>query len=1123
MRCSSCGSDNREGRKFCAGCGAALTLACAACGAKNQPGERFCGECGKPLLEAAKPAPPPDPRSYTPKHLAEKILTSRSALEGERKQVTVLFVDVTGSMHIAEKVDPEEWHKVMDGFFRILSDGIHRFEGTINQYTGDGIMALFGAPIAHEDHARRACYAALYLRDELRHYADDLRRKSALNFSVRMGRNSGEVVVGKIGDDLRMDYTAQGHTVGLAARMEQLAESGRVYLTDETAKLVTGFFRLRDLGPFELKGASAGIRVYELEGASTLRTSIEVSRSRGFSRFVGRADEMAALEAALGRAVEGNGQVIGVVAHPGFGKSRLCFEFAERCRARGITVYEAHGVSHGKLISFLPILELLRAVFRITEQDGSEAAREKIAGRMLLLDEGLRDALPLMFDFLGVPDPERPAPDMEPEVRLRQLFGIVKRIAQARSRREPAVLLLEDLHWFDGGSDAVLEVLVDTAEGMRTLIVTNFRPEYHAGWMQRSYYQQLPLLPLGTEAIAELLRDLLGTDASVTSLGRLIRERTSGIPFFIEEIVQSLAEAGSLEGRKGAYRLVRPVAELALPTTVQAVLAARVDRLEEREKQVLQTAAVIGRQFTEPILRRVVELPETDLARALEKLAAAEFIFEQALYPQAEYIFKHALTQEVAYQSVLTERRRVLHERTAQAIETLFAEALEAHYGELAHHYKLSGNAEKAVEYLHVAGEQAAERSANAEAVSNLTTALDLLPTLPDTTGRDRREVTLQTTLAGVLVATKGFGASERQRPLERARFLCERLGESRQLGPVLTNLFQVYVQQGRLGAASELAEQSLRLAEELQDPGLLSVAHHSAGEASLWTGQLVRAQKHFEEAVAPHDPNEHRSLTSVGMNPWILSSGTLAWNEHWIGRSDQALRRSLAIVVRAREERSGLYDLAYAQSMAAAVRVFRREERPARELAEAAVSLLSEQGSENEFLGVSRWVRGWALSELAQEEDGVREMVEGMESYRSAGSRLFLSWPLGLLAWAHGKIGQIEQAFGRLAEAFEIVEQNGERFYEAELLRLKGELLLKRPAPDGEPEGCFRQAIAIARRQEAKTWELRATTSLGRLLQKQGKKEEARGVLAEIYGWFTEGFDTADLQEAKALLEELS
>src|SRR5262245_48022844 len=596
MKCPSCGRENREGAKFCGECAAALAEAlvpvCPKCGTANPKGRKFCDSCGNRIGDVANRAQPPDPRSYTPKHLAEKILTSRSALEGERKQVTVLFADVKGSMDLAEQVDPEEWHKIMDRFFAILSEGVHRFEGTINQYTGDGIMALFGAPVAHEDHARRACYAAVALQEDLRRYANELRLEKGLNFSVRMGLNSGEVVVGKIGDDLRMDYTAQGHTVGLAARMEQLAESGKAYLSEHTAALADGFVTLQDLGRLALKGVTEPIRVYELQGIGKLRTKLDVSRARGFSRFVGRGDEMAAFEAALGRAVEGNGQVVGVVAHPGFGKSRLCFEFTERCRARGVTVYEAHGVSHGKLIPFLPILELFRAFFRITDQDGSEAAREKIAGRMLLLDEGLKDALPLMFDFLEVPDPERPVPEMDPQARLRQLFWVFKRISQARSRREPAVILFEDLHWFDGGSDAVLELMVEVAEGMRTLIVVNFRPEYHAGWMQRSYYQQLPLLPLGPQAIAELLRDLLGTDASVASLGDRIRERTSGVPFFIEEIVQSLAEAGSLEGRKGAYRLVRLMAELTLPTTVQAVLAARVDRLEEREKQVLQTAAV---------------------------------------------------------------------------------------------------------------------------------------------------------------------------------------------------------------------------------------------------------------------------------------------------------------------------------------------------------------------------------------------------------------------------------------------------------------------------------------------------------------------------------------------------
>src|SRR6059036_1623251 len=613
-----------------------------------------------------------DPRSYTPHHLAEKILTSRVALEGERKQVTVLFADVKGSMDLAEQVDPEEWHKILDRFFTILADGVHRFEGTVNQYTGDGIMALFGAPIAHEDHGQRACYAALHLQRELRRYADEVRLEHGLGFSVRMGLNSGEVVVGKIGDDLRMDYTALGQSVGLAQRMEQMADPGKALLTGHTARLVSGYFQLRDLGETRIKGLSDPLHVFELEGVGRMRTRLDASHARGFSRFVGRQSEMAALEAALERVTAGNAQVIGVVADAGTGKSRLCYEFAERCRAREIAVYEAHGVAHGKAVPLLPVLEFWRDYFGITEHDTARAVRDKIAGRMLLLDETLAEGLSLMFDFLGVLDPERPAPPLGPEARQRQLLDLIRRLARARSAREPALVLYEDLHWFDHASEEYIEnVVVEIAPGNRTLLLLNFRPEYHAAWMQRSYYQQLPLLPLGAEAIAELFADLLGSDPSLHRLRELVQERTGGNPFFIEEIVQSLIETGVVAGARGGYRLVTPAEEVGLPATVQSVLAARIDRLPEREKRVLQTASVIGKNFSEPILRRVAELNGGDLSAALHALTSAEFLYQEALYPEAEYTFKHPLTQEVAYRSQLAERRVRIHAAVARAIGEL--------------------------------------------------------------------------------------------------------------------------------------------------------------------------------------------------------------------------------------------------------------------------------------------------------------------------------------------------------------------------------------------------------------------------------------------------------------------
>src|SRR5262249_47167110 len=631
-------------------------------GRANAPEMRFCLGCGS-LLAAPEVTRHPEPRTYTPKHLAEKILASKSALEGERKHVTVLFADVKGSMDMAEQLDPEEWHGVIDRCLYLLADGVHRFEGTVTQYTGDGIMALFGAPIAHEDHAQRTCWAALHLRDELRRYAEEVKRTHGLNFSVRMGLNSGEVVVGKIGDDLRMDYTAHGHTVGLAARMEQLAAPDNVYLSEHTARLVAGYFDLRDLGEFNVKGVRDPVHVYELETASRLRTRFDAERVRGLSRFVGRDREMAVLEAALAQGTSGPGQVAGVVAPPGVGKSRLCFEFAERCRARGLPVYETRGVAHGKQIPLLPMLELFRAFFGITGRDPERVAREKIAGRLLLLDETLREELPLVFDLLGVSDPEHPAPSMDPEALQRRLFAVARRVVQADGQREPNVMVIEDLHWIDAASETFLEQIVEANAATRGLVLVNFRPEYRGRWMQRSYYQQVALVPLGAEAIRDLLRDLVGGDPDLGNLTAAIERKTGGNPFFIEEIVRDLIETGTLVGTKGAYRLARPVNNLAVPASVQAVLAARIDRLPEREKQVLQIASVIGKTFPEPVLERVVEadprftLAPSEIAPVLAALSEAELVYEEAVYPEREYAFKHPLTQQVAYESLLREHR----------------------------------------------------------------------------------------------------------------------------------------------------------------------------------------------------------------------------------------------------------------------------------------------------------------------------------------------------------------------------------------------------------------------------------------------------------------------------------
>jgi class 3 adenylate cyclase len=874
MHCPSCGHEPPAGSPFCNGCGAKLVIVCASCGATPPPGSRFCNGCGATLGAApASAAPARAPRDYTPKHLADKILQSKSALEGERKQVTVLFADVKGSMDLAAQLDPEEWHRILERFFEILTEGVHRFEGTVNQYTGDGIMALFGAPIAHEDHAQRACYAALHLQEALRGYANELRLRRGLNFSARLGLNSGAVIVAAIGDDLRMDYTAQGQTVGLAARMEQIAEPGKIYLTANTAALVDGYFALSDLGAMEIKGVQGALHVHELQGVGQLRTRLDVSRSRGFSRFVGRGDEMQLLEAALARARDGNAQIVGIVGEAGLGKSRLCFEFLERCRARGLMAYETTGVSHGKTIPFLPMLRLFRAFFGINEQDSDATARERIAGRLLLLDERLRESLPLLFDFMGVADPEHPAPSIAPEARQRQMFDIVRRVVQARGQKETTVTLLEDLHWFDGGSAAFLEPLIEASVGTRALVLLNFRPEYQAPWMGKSYYQQLPLAPLGPEAIRELLSALLGSDPSTTGLADVIHARTAGNPFFTEEVVQNLIETRKLQGAKGAYKLVTPIDKLEVPSTVQALLAARIDRLAEREKDVLQTAAVIGREFDEPTLTAVVGIEASLLREALQKLKDTEFIREQSLYPVAEYLFKHPLTQEVALTSQLQERRRKLHAAVARVIEAAHAADLDQQAALLAHHWEQAADSEQAVRWH----ERAAEWAGTRDPVAGLRhwhKVRELSRSLGDAVTSESHFRACKMILAG---GTWRLGMSEEdvQECLDEARELARVLGRPADMAVPLAGFAMSRGFRGRADTILALTREARAMLHDRMGPGedfCVLVAHAWSAYQAGHVQHAIEASSHIIERSGG-DPHVGREF--IGVSPSI-------WADYW-------------------------------------------------------------------------------------------------------------------------------------------------------------------------------------------------------------------------------------------------
>jgi class 3 adenylate cyclase/predicted ATPase len=1080
------------------------------------------------------------PILYTPKHLAERILAEQAAMaarstsDGERKTITALFADIKNSMILIEDLDPEEARAIVDPALRLMMDAVHRYEGYVAQSTGDGIFAFFGAPIAHEDHPQRALYAALRMQEDMRQYSDKLRLEKGVPMQIRVGLNTGEVVLRSIRkDDLHTEYTPIGHSTSLAARMESLATPGSIVVSEYIYKLTEGYFEFKALGAAQVKGVSEPVPIYEVVGVGPLRTRLQLAARRGLARFVGRQNEVAQMRRALEQTTGGQGQIVAAMGEPGVGKSRLFHEFKLRSQA-GCLVLETFSVSHGKAYAYLPLIELLKNYFQLTLQDDERKRREKITGKGLTLDRSLEDTLPYLFFLLGIAEPTSPLQQMDPQIRRRRTLEAIKRLLMRESLNQPLILIFEDLHWLDNETQAFLSLLGESIPTASILLLVNYRPEYRHDWGSKTYYTQLRLDPLGPaeaeEMLTALLEEKIGMHAPLQDLRRFILEKTEGNPFFMEEIVQALMEQGILARDVGAHGRAPLPTDLHIPPTMQAVLASRIDRLPAAEKELLQTLSVIGKEFSLSLLQQVVNKPEDELHGLLSHLQAAEFIYERPAFPEVEYTFKHALTQDVAYNSLLIERRKVLHERTAQAIEVLYPSRLEDHYSDLAHHYSRSGNTAKAIEYLHLAGQQAVQRSANAEALSQLTAALELLPTLPDTPGRTQQELTLYLALGPPLSMLKGQGAPEVGATYRRARELCQQLGDASQLFPVLVGLRLFYTfQAGELQTARELGEQMLWLAQQQHDPALLLMAHYGLGSPLAFLGELRQARHHWEAGLALYNPQQHRALAfRYGIDPGVACYGLGASTTLWpLGYPEQTLRSSQQ-GLRLAEEVAYPHNLAYGLFFAAMVHQLRREEQLTQARAEALITLATEHGFA-QFMAQGLALRGWALTMQGQGEDGLAQLQQGLTAYRATGAELWRPYWLALLAEAYGKMGRTEEGLAAVAEALSVIDRTGESLWTAELYRLKGGLTLAQSSVQGlesrvkEAEECFQKAIEIAQRQQAKSWELRAVMSLSRLWQQQGKKAEAQQMLAEIYGWFTEGFDTADLKEARALLEEFS
>ena len=1083
-----------------------------------------------------QPAPaqpqPQSPATYTPQHLAERIraeqaaMESRGAADGKRKIITALFADLKGSTALIEGLDPEDARAIIDPALQLMMDAVHRYDGYVAQALGDGIFALFGAPIAHEDHPQRALYAALRMQEEMRQHSDQSRLKGGIPLQMRVGINTGEVVVRSIRkDDLHTDYVPVGHSTNLAARMEQMANPGSIVISEYTRKLTEGYFDLKALGAAEIKGVDGPLNVYEVMGAGPLRTRLQVSARRGLTRFVGRHSEMEQLQQALEQAKAGHGQIVGVMGEPGLGKSRLFHEFKLTSQT-GCLVLEAFAVSYGQSSPYLPLIELLKGYIQIEPGDDERQRRAKVMGQVLVLDKSLEDTLPYLFSLLGIEDAQSSLQQMDPQVRRQRTFEALKKLLLRESLNQPLLLIMEDLHWIDNETQSFLDTLSEGIASTQVLFLVNYRPEYKHDWGRKTYYTQLRLAPLGKAEAEEFLTFLLGTDARLTSLKELILERTDGTPFFMEEVVQTLVEEGALSGERSNYRLEAMPAELHISPTVQGVLAARIDRLPGEEKTLLQQLAVIGRQFPVSLVKQVVTQPEAELYRLLSSLQAKEYLYEQPAFPESEYIFKHALTQDVAYGSVLQEQRKALHERIARVIAGLYKENVDEHYSELAHHYSHSSNAEKAVEYLCLAGQQAAQRSAYEEALRYLTRGIELLTRVPASPERLQQERMLQTTRGVVLIATQGWSVPEVEQTYTRVLTLSRELGDTAAHYQALSGLWVNAVVRGKHRQGQHFAHELLAQAQLTADAQLLAIAHQALGETLYWLGQHQDAQEQFEQVLACHDSSLPRpdwfwydvgsvARTYLGPILWML------------GFPDQGLQQAHE-GLRVAREGAHPWSLAFALYLSCFVHDFRQEWKALQGEAEEKLRLCHEYGLGG-WRPTADGIHGWALIKTGQAEAGLTQLRDGIAGMQAAGAKVGLPYFLRQIGDAYKGRHDSEQGLALVTEALVCTDTTEERWYEAECQRLKGELTLEKFNVQGsqfkgedEAEVCFHKALDIARHQQAKSWELRAATSLARLWQGQGKTTEARDLLAPVYNWFTEGFDTADLKDAKALLQEL-
>jgi class 3 adenylate cyclase/predicted ATPase len=1065
------------------------------------------------------------PAAQTPQQASTYV--APSAPEAERRQLTVLFCDLADSTRLARQLDPEDLRKVIRAYQATCVAVIQRFAGHVAQYLGDGLLVYFGYPQAHEDDAQRAVRTGLGILEAMGTLPARRLRDTSVRLAVRIGIHTGLVVVGEMGSGGRHEYLALGDTPNLAARLQGLAAPNTVVISAATARLVHGYFTCEDLGTHALKGLEMPVHAYQVLGESAAQGRLDVAEATGLTPLVGREAEVTLLRERWAQSRDGLGQVVVLSGEAGIGKSRLVRVLTER-------VVEVHTPRlmlrcspYHTNSALYPVIEHLHRLLHWHRDAAPDARLATMEQAVQTARLPLAEVVPLLAALLSLPVPDRYPPlTLSPQRQKQQTLEALVAWLLAEATQQPVLAIWEDLHWADPSTLELLGLLLDQVPTAHLLLVLTCRPEFHPPWIPRSYMTPLTLTRLLRPQVEELALRVTGGKPLPAEVLRQIVEKTDGIPLFVEELVKTILESGLVREEAERYVLTGPLPPLAIPTTLQDALMARLDRLAP-VKAVAQLSAVLGREFSYALLRAVAPWDEATLQHGLAQLVEAELLYQRGRLPQATYLFKHALVQDAAYQSLLRSTRQQYHEHIAQVLEEQFPETANTQPELLAHHYTEAGLAEQAIPYWQRAGEHASNRSANLEAISHLHQGLEVLTTLSDTPDRTRQELRFYLALGAPLTALHGYAAPELADYHRHTRELCQRIGDPEQYYTVVGGLLSLHLVRADLRTARELAEERLRLARGGMSAAHLVDAHRMLGNICVHLGEFQTARVQLEQgvAIAAAQLPQHSILLDAGgtQDPRTSCLTWLALDLWALGYPDQARQRGEEGVALAQQ-------LAHPFNLTVVFNQWLRLQHLCRTLhlplaverAETSRRLATEHSFIQQMANET-YRQGLLLAQQGQLKEGIAQMRQGWAAYRATGANVRQPMYLAPLAEAYGQAGQVDEGLQVLAEALVYVEQAGEGWWEAELHRLKGELLLIQSSDNYvTAESCFFQALDLARQQQAKSWELRAATNLARLWKQWGKHTEAHELLAPIYNWFTEGFDTADLQEAKALLEKL-